>query len=287
MLDMLRAFIIALRPHQWYKNLVVFMGIIFAGDLLDISLWFYVILAFGIFCAASGCLYLINDLIDKERDRLHPKKSQRPIASGRLPESYAIGGIVFLGLLTLIGAYSINRPFLLSTGSFLILGLAYSAALKNIHIVDVITVSSQFVIRAAAGALAINVFVSPWLIVGTFFLALFLVIGKRRDEFLSLATQKTNHRSVLAQGSEGIYNQMLTIAACSLVLCYALYTFLVGKLYMMVTIPLLVYGVFRYMYLIDTSSVGGEPGSSLRDKGLIACLLIWILLVIVILYGTR
>jgi 4-hydroxybenzoate polyprenyltransferase len=280
---MLKDLFISMRPHQWYKNLVLFAGILFSFNLLAISMWFEVILAFLIFCMISGSEYLINDVIDREKDKIHPTKSNRPIASGELSIYYALTTAILLIGIGLYGAYSLNFPFFVSAVSYLLLVVLYSLFLKQYFIIDILTISSGFVIRAIAGCVAIGVIISPWLILCTFFLAFFFALGKRRYELLLMGSVANNHRKVLAGYSSGIMDQMITITTAVLIMSYSLYTFLADNRIMMITIPIVIYGIFRYLSLLYSKDPKGDPEMLFQDRGLLLTFSLWLLLVLIIL----
>lgn len=278
--------IISIRPQQWYKNLILFISIIFSLNILNLGMWFKVILAFVIFCMLSGSEYLFNDIIDRERDRNHPTKHKRPIASGELK---LIPALLF-GVVMIIGAgslsYLINMRFLAISIIYLLLIMIYSLALKEIIIVDLLVISIGFVIRAIAGAIAINVLISPWLIICTFLLALFLALGKRRHEIILLGIEAKNHRKTLEEYSAEILDQMLSITTGALIVSYSMYTFLTNNYYMMITIPIVVYSIFRYVFLIHKKDLGGEPEMLFKDEGMLISMFLWGILVIGALYAT-
>lgn len=282
---MLKELIISMRPKQWYKNLVIFVGIVFSLNLLNLQMWLNVILAFIIFCLFSGSEYVINDILDIERDRKHPKKCRRPIASGKLKLPHALLFVIILISVAMSGAYFINRQFLIISITYLLLILSYSIFLKHLIIVDLLIISTGFVIRAVAGCLAINVSVSPWLIICAFLLALFLVLGKRRHELILLGNDTKNHRRTLEDYSTEILDQMINITTGALIMSYSLYTFRADNTYMMLTIPFAIYGLFRYLFLVHSRNIGGEPETLFRDKGMLISMVLWTVLVILILYG--
>jgi len=281
---MFKEIIISMRPKQWYKNLVLFIGIIFSLNFMDFQLWSNTILGFIIFCVLSGSEYIINDIIDKEKDRKHPKKRKRPIASGRLKVSYALIFAVITVFLALIGAYLINVKFLIISIMFFLLILSYSLVLKHLIIVDILVISIGFVVRAVAGCLAINVFISPWLIICAFLLALFLALGKRRHEMFLLGKKAKTHRKVLKDYSVQMLDQMISIITGALIVSYSLYTFLTDNIYMMLTVPFVIYGLFRYLFLIHMKNFGGEVEIIFKDKGMLICMSLWIVLTLIVLY---
>jgi 4-hydroxybenzoate polyprenyltransferase len=284
---MFKDILISMRPKQWYKNLIIFIGIVFSINLLNFNLWINVISAFVVFCLLSGSIYIINDYSDINKDLNHPKKCKRPIASGRLKKSYALVFSVISIVIALLIAYSVNTPLLLISLIFFGLQLLYSLFLKEIIIVDILVISVGFVIRAIAGSLAITVLVSPWLIICTFLLALFLALGKRKHELILLKDKASNHRKILESYSEDMLDQMTNITTSVLIMSYSLYTFFTQNIYMMTTIPLAFYGIFRYMFLIHRTDVGGEPEMLFKDKGMVISIIIWIALIIGILYFNK
>lgn len=281
---MLKEILITMRPKQWYKNLVIFIGIAFSLNLLNFSLWTIVIAAFVIFCLLSGSIYLINDLLDIEKDREHPKKQKRPLPSGTLkPYQAVLSAVIFIAI-ALIGSYFINLPFMIISLVFFVLMMLYSLYLKQFIIVDILIISTGFVIRAIAGALAISVFVSPWLIICTFLLALFLALGKRRHELFLLGEDAGKHRQSLDGYSTEMLDQMILITTSTLIMSYSLYTFFSGNILMMLTIPFAFYGIFRYLFLIHSENIGGEPEMLFKDRGMLTSIILWILIVVGVLY---
>ena len=283
---MLRYLLISVRPKQWYKNSLLFVGIVFSANILNVSMWATVLLAFIYFCMLSAGEYLINDILDRERDRKHPVKSQRPIASGQLKVSHSFLFALLLIVLALLGAYlTISLNFLLISASYLILVLFYSLVFKRLVIADVLAISTGFVIRAVAGALAITVVISPWLIICTFLLALFLALEKRWHELVTLDSDAEAHRSNLAQYSTRMLEKLICITNGALVVSYLLYTFFAGNIAMLLTAPFAVYGLFRYLYLVHERRYGVEPEEVFKDKAMLINLGIWGLFVVsIILY---
>ena len=284
---MLKYLIISIRPKQWYKNSLLFAGIVFSANMLNASMWATVILAFIYFCMLSAGEYLINDILDRERDRRHPFKSQRPIACGELKASHAAFVAILLIVLALLGSYlTVNLNFLLISGSYLVLTLLYSFIFKHLIIADILVIATGFVIRAAAGCLAINVSISPWLIVCTFLLALFLASEKRWHELRMLADDAAKHRANLSEYSSKMLEQLIGITTGALIVSYLLYTFFAENDAMIVTIPFVFYGLFRYLYLVHQRGVEAEPEAVFKDKAMLINLGIWVLLVVsIILYG--
>jgi len=282
---MLKDLIISMRPKQWYKNLILFVGIVFSMNLLNVQMWLNVIAAFAIFCMLSGSEYIINDILDVEKDRKHPTKRKRLIASGELKKSHALLSAFLMIICGMGGAYVINTSFFVISISYLFLILLYSLVLKHLIIVDLLVISIGFVIRAIAGCLAINVFISPWLIICAFLLALFLALVKRRHELILLAENAKEHRRILEEYSVEMLDQMISITTGALIISYSLYTFLADNNYMMLTIPFAIYGLFRYLFMVHARNFGGETEMIFRDKGMVLSMILWAVLVVLILYG--
>ncbi|RJS76378.1 decaprenyl-phosphate phosphoribosyltransferase [Methanophagales archaeon] len=282
---MIHGMLISLRPEQWYKNLLIFVGIVFSLNLLNIQMWFSVIFAFVIFCMLSGSEYIINDIVDVEKDRRHPVKRKRPIASGELKISHAFVFSLVLIVIALFGAYLVNLKFFCISILFLLLTSLYTLWLKHIILIDILTISTDFVIRAIAGCVAIDIFASPWLIICVFLLALFLALGKRRYELVLLGEEAKQHRKILADYSTEMLDQMISITTGALIMSYSLYTFLADNNYMMLTIPFVIYGLFRYLFLVHARNFGGETEMIFKDKGMVLSMILWAVLVVLILYG--
>ncbi len=307
-----RAAVAAMRPREWTKNLLLFAGILFSGHVLQAMALSRAVLAAAAFCLASGAIYLINDLVDVERDRQHPKKRLRPLASGQLSSTGAIVAAVLalagaLALAVVMGrvplggvpdalrarlwppALALNPnlravvasdPYALLGGStvlftltlvgFVALQFAYSFQLKHIVLVDVFAIAAGFVLRAVAGAVAVAVPISPWLYLCTILLSLFLALAKRRNEVVTLAGGGVAHRLTLQDYSLPLIDQLITIVTAATIMAYSLYTFQSetgGAHYLMLTIPFVIYGIFRYLYLMHARQLGGNPAEVLwRDR---------------------
>jgi 4-hydroxybenzoate polyprenyltransferase len=280
---MLRELVISMRPQQWYKNGLVFVGIIFAQKITEINLWIYPVAAFIVFCLLSGSLYIINDLLDIEKDRIDPQKRGRPIASGRLNRPYALTWAIFLLLVALGGAYFINFPFFISALAYLVLTLSYSLLLKRYSVIDLLAIAGGFVIRPIAGCLAIGAIISPWLIICSFLLALFLGLAKRRHELVTLGDDAKNHREAAREYSSRMLDLLLSSVTGALITAYSVYTFLAHHYFMMFTIPFVVYGLFRYLGLIYSQKYDGKAEIVFKDKGILLCMTLWLIFVVVIL----
>ncbi len=279
----------AIRPKQWTKNLLVFAGLVFTYNLLNAGMLSRVILAFVAFCALSSAGYLWNDLRDIAADRIHPTKRHRPIAAGLVPKPFAVALALALGIVGLLLAWSLGTSFLLVASLYMLLTASYSIWLKHLVLIDVFSISAGFVLRAVGGAVVIGVPVSPWLYVCTVLVSLFLGLGKRRNELELLETGAANHRKNLDQYSLELVDQLILIVASVTIMAYSLYTFSAENLprdhSMMLTIPLVVYGLFRYLYLVRVKREGGAPEDLLlKDPGMLWTAILWVGLSVVVLY---
>jgi len=283
---MLSALIISMRPSQWYKNLIIFIGLIFSYNLFNTELYVHVVLAFIIFCLLSGCVYILNDIKDIEKDKMHPKKKLRPIASGKLPVKFALSFSIITTPVLVYVSFSLNFWFGVITTLYLLQNVLYTFALKDIPIVDILVIAFGFVLRAVAGAVVIDVEVSPWLIVCTFLLAILLAAGKRRHELIIL-DDAAKHRKSAGSYSVEFLDQILNVTTSSLLVSYLLYTFFTGNYSMMLTIPFAFYGVFRYLQLVHIKNFGNNPELILKDLPSIVNLILWSLTAIVALYLVR
>jgi 4-hydroxybenzoate polyprenyltransferase len=283
---------LSLRPGQWSKNLFVFAGLIFGLQLTSVRAVLLATATFAIFCALSGTVYLFNDVADRDADTRHPLKSRRPIAAGLVSTRTAIITAGFLGAIALQASIVISPALGLVSGGYLVLLLAYSAALKHVVILDVLVISAGFVLRAAAGAVAIAVPISPWLLVCTTLLALFLALSKRRHELTLLAGDATEHRPILGEYSPYLLDQMIGVVTASTLMAYAFYATSpetaekFGTDRLAWTIPFVLYGIFRYLYLVHQKRGGGSPAALLlTDKPLLACVALWAVSIVALLYS--
>jgi len=283
-----RAVLVSLRPRQWTKNLLLFAGIIFAAKLGDASRWGEAFAAFAAYCAASSGSYLVNDVRDAAHDRAHPVKRARPIARGELSERLA----QLIAALLVVLAFALVVPFgtasILFLSAFFVLQAVYTLALKHVVLLDVMTIGGLFVLRAAAGAAAVDVRISPWLLLCTALLALFLALAKRRGELVLVGAEATPGRPVLEGYSLALVDQLVTVVAASTVISYCLYTFTARESKaMMITIPFVVFGVFRYLLLMHRRDLGEEPEEVLlRDAPILLCIAGWAATAAVILAVT-
>lgn len=273
----------SVRPSQWVKNVVVFAGLVFSQSYGQFNKVLQSLEAFAVFCALASAVYLFNDIRDRDNDRAHPHKRHRPIAAGRLSIPVAVIAALVLAVAGIWGARTIAQPFFITALLYVGLNVAYSMFLKHVAIIDVMIVALGFVLRAIGGAEAIDVAISPWLIVCTTFLALFLGLGKRRRELVELADQAAEHRKVLSRYSPHLLDQFIGITTASTIVCYALYTLSpatqakFGTDQLIWTLPFVLFGVFRYLYLIHGEDGGGNPTSTLLgDSPLLINSILWL-----------
>lgn len=296
----------AARPRQWVKNFALFAALLLSGQLLNPEAQRNAIYAFLLFCGFSSATYLLNDVFDVERDKLHPFKSKRPIAAGIIPPTLAVIMSLVLILILLPFAYKLSPAFFLSAVFYLILQLLYSAYLKHVILLDVIVIATGFVLRIYAGVWAIDAHLNVWFLLSVTSFALFLAIGKRRSELTLMASQASKHREILTQYPENLLDILTSMFANSTWLTYALFAFqqapiitphrlveVFGNLdlpifeakYFMATVPVVIYAVMRYLYIIYQKKEGESPERVLiTDTPLLSSVLIWLILVIGIIY---
>ena len=289
---MIKPLLRAMRPVQWVKNVFVLAPIVFAERLLDPAIVSRALLAFAAFCLAASAIYLFNDLRDREEDRRHPVKRHRPIASGALSPAVALAAAAVLALLALACALSLGAEFSILLAIYLGTNLLYSSWLKRVVILDVMAVASGYVVRVIAGAVAIAVVVSNWLLLCTIFLALFLILSKRRHEVVLLADEAAGHRAVLGHYSPAFLDQMINVVTAAAVVSYALYAVdddtveRFGSDHLVYTVPLVLFGIFRYLYLTYQKVEARNPTEAiLFDLPSVANLALWGLMVLWIVYG--
>ncbi len=289
-MSLARALVVSLRPHQWIKNLVLLAALTFSKHLFEPDASLRAFLAFAIFCALASCVYLVNDLVDLQRDRLHPLKRSRPLASGALPPYAAQAAAGILVPAALAASLLLGTGFAACATAYLGLGLAYSFVLKHSVILDVLAVAIGFVLRAVAGAFAIGVHFSPWLVVCTLLLALFLALAKRRHELVTL-DDAAAHRLSLADYSASLLDQMIAVVTASCLTAYAFYTLAPETVEkyrterLALTIPFVIYGIFRYLYLVHRRDLGGSPTDVLlTDRPLLVAVALWALAMVLIVY---
>ena len=283
--------LLSLRPAQWTKNLLVFAGLLFGRRLFDLPSVLDAVSAFAVFCVLSGAVYLVNDVADRDSDRQHPLKAQRPIASGALPVPVALGAALALATIALAAAYAIGPAFAVVAATYLALQITYSFPLKHIVIIDVLTIAIGFVLRAVGGAVAVRVEIGHWLLVCTIQLALFIALAKRRHEIVLLADDAVSHRPILGEYTPYLLDQMIGVVTASTLISYVFYTISpetqakFGTAWLGLTIPFPLYGIFRYLYLVHQRQGGGSPADMLlTDRPLLACVALWALTVALIIY---
>jgi len=289
---MLRALLKTMRPRQWTKNAFLFAALVFDGKLFHLADFLRTLAGFGLFCLISSAVYIFNDLLDVEADSQHPVKKNRPIASGKLPMPIAIAAGGILSLISLALGYLLAWQFAVTILVYFVMMLAYSQWLKHVPILDVLILAAGFVLRVHSGTTLITVErFSPWLYVLMTLLALYLGFGKRRAELALLTGDATNHRRVLDGYTIPLLDQFITIVSGTTIVAYSLYTFFrpetPGNHALMLTIPFVIYAIFRYLYLIQVRQIGGEPEEILlSDRPFQISIFIWGLAVLAVFYLT-
>ncbi len=287
---MLKAILKTMRPRQWTKNVFVLAALVFDRQLFTLDSVLRSVGGMLLFCLLSSSVYIINDIRDVEADRQHPTKRNRPIASGKLPVPVAIGTVVVLLAVTFTLAFLLSRQFFIIAALYFAINLAYSLGLKNVLLVDVLIIAAGFVLRVAAGVSLIEVErFSPWLYVVTTLGALYIGFGKRRAEVMLLEQNANQHRKVLDGYTLPFLDQMITIVSSTTVIAYSLYTFSAPNLpsnhAMMLTIPFVLYGIFRYLWLLQVKKEGGAPEEILlSDRPIQVVVLLWVISVLIIFY---
>lgn len=284
------------RPKQWIKNFFVFAPLIFSRHIFDFSFLITSLAAFGIFCLSSSAVYVLNDIMDADADRAHPKKKYRPIASGELSVKAAISYLIFLLVLIAISSFFMKPVFVFVIILYIITNLFYSLKVKSIVLLDVFFISFGFMLRVLGGAAAINVFISSWMILTTIFISLFLAISKRRAELSQVINQDNieKQRKVLRDYTVEFADQLNTIAAAGTIISYALYTVsertvtTFGTEKLIYTTPFVIYGIFRYMYLMHRKNLGESPSSIVtKDIPIMLNVFFWFIACVMIIYKSR
>jgi len=287
---MFKAILKAMRPRQWTKNAFIFAALVFDQQLLLLNPFLRTLAGFGLFCLISSSVYIFNDLADVEADRQHPEKKKRPIASGQLPINVAWSVGIILAVIALTLGYLLEPAFAVVIGLYFMINMAYTKWLKHVPIVDVLVIASGFVLRVIAGVTLINVErFSPWLYVVMTLLSLFLGFGKRRAELILLAQGAASHRKVFDGYTIPLLDQYIMIVSGTTIVAYSLYTFSAPNVpanhSMMLTIPFVVYTIFRYLYLIHVEERGGAPEDILlTDRPFQIAMALWALTVLVVFY---
>jgi 4-hydroxybenzoate polyprenyltransferase len=282
----------AARPHQWLKNAFVFAAPLFGRRLFDPGFGPAAVVAFGAFCLAASGVYLINDVADRDRDRLHPRKRLRPVASGRLGPGAALGAAACLVSVSLAAGFWIGPLLGAIVGVYVVIQVGYSLCLRSIVLVDVFCIASGFVLRVLGGAAAVEVPVSQWLILTTIFLSLFLALCKRRAEAVELAGRTEDHRSTLREYTPEFLDELIAVTTASVVICYGLYTqdprtvHEFGTRSLVFTVPFVLFGVFRYLFLVHRRGRGGSPVmDAVRDVPSVVNAVLWLSATLAILCG--
>lgn len=275
-----------MRPKQWLKNFFVFAAIIFSGKFQNKNIFLLNLGVFALFCLISSAVYVLNDLVDVEKDKQHPDKKNRPIASGKVSKTQAMILELCILCIVLILSYNVNLRILAVLITYYVMNVLYSFKLKNVVIVDVMIITFGFVLRVISGSIVTNVQLSPWLILCTILISLFLALNKRRSEIVTLKDNKSYHRKILEEYSIELIDNMLTIVTPSILMTYCLYTFSsIQSRTMMITIPFVLYGIFRYQYLVSKKNVGGKPEDVFQnDLPFLIDVVLWAILIIVIIY---
>ncbi len=284
----------AMRPQQWTKNVLLFPALLFSQHLFHWRETVLVCAACAVFCMLSSGVYLLNDLLDIESDRAHPLKRHRPLASGALPVPVGIAACAFLSASALAAAFWLSLPFAWTAVAYFLLQVAYTVRLKHVVILDVGCIAAGFVLRAIAGGQVIAVTISSWLLICAMLLSLFLALGKRRHELLLLEDGATAHRRILGEYTLDMLDQMISIVTAATVVCYTFYTVApetvakFGTTRLVFTVPFVLYGIFRYLYLIHRRQMGGSPEKALLNDGAsLVNLVLYGLAVVAILYWLR
>ncbi|TKJ41646.1 decaprenyl-phosphate phosphoribosyltransferase [candidate division LCP-89 bacterium B3_LCP] len=288
---MIIALITAARPRQWTKNLIIFAGLIFSQNFFHIDYLRTSILAFVAFCLAASSVYIINDLKDLEQDRLHPIKKNRPLAAGKVSPIAAVIQSLLLSIISISLAFWLNYNYGLLLTLYWIMMIIYSFRLKHLVIVDILIISMGFIIRAVSGAVVLEVMISRWLLACAIFLSLFLILAKRRIEIVELNADAVNHRAVLEEYGERFLDQMIAAVTACTIISYVLYTVDPGTVEkfqtnsLIWTVPFVIYGIFRYLYLVYQRNLGSRPEMVLlTDKPTMLSVLLWILVSMFIVY---
>jgi 4-hydroxybenzoate polyprenyltransferase len=289
---MMRALLVSLRPHQWTKNLLLFGGLVFSQRLFHLPDVMTCLAAFAAFCLASSGVYLLNDLRDMANDRLHPVKRLRPLASGALhPVSASVVLVILLAAAVALGV-ALGPRFAAIVVAYVVLNVSYSMGLKRVVILDVMLLALGFVLRAVGGAVAIAVPASPWLVLCTLVLAVYVALGKRRHELVMLQSEASSHRATLESYSEQLLDLMMAITGGAAILAYALYTMAEATTIhfkgsqLVLTIPFVIYGVFRYLFLVHKRQGEGDPATLLlTDFPSLLNVVLWVSLVCVLIYA--
>jgi len=281
-----KALLLLMRPKQWTKNLFVFGAIMFSGNFLSAKLLFSNLFVFVMFCLTSSSVYVFNDIVDADKDRKHPVKKHRPIASGKVSKVQGIVLDIILIAFVITFTSKFNIKVLILLIAYVVMNIFYSFILKNVVIIDVMIITAGFVMRLVSGGVATNVQLSPWIILCTILLSLFIALNKRKSEIISMKENSTKTRKILEEYSVELIDKMLTIVTPSILMAYCLYTFQsIQNRSMMFTIPFVLYGIFRYEYLMGKENIGGKPEDIFtKDVPFLINIVCWFLTVIIVIY---
>lgn len=275
-----------MRIRQWYKNAIVLIALIFSGNAFNFEMYPEALLAFAVFCLISSATYIVNDIIDRRSDLRHPSKKNRPIASGRIGTIPAVLAAAFLYVFAMIpAALLLNAATVLMLIAYVATSLLYDFYFRKVPIVDVVVISFGFVYRALAGAAAISVPASPWLVMVAFLLALFLAISKRRHELSLLKDEAAKHRMILGAYSVQLLDSMLLVTSAAVVMSYAIYTSVSAHPYLMITNAFVFIGIFRYFQMVYVNKFSGEAEMIFKDRLMVADILLWAASAIAIIAG--
>lgn len=286
-MNKISGYIAIARPKQWIKNLFVFGAMVFARHVFDVGYVKMVSMAFLCFCLISSSVYILNDIVDAKKDMLHPKKKYRPIASGLIGRMEALGILFVLAPCAIGLSFFLDIYFGIVVLLYFINNVFYSLKVKNMVILDVMSIAMGFLLRVIGGALVIRIYISPWILLCTLLLSLFLGFSKRRNELVTLSGNADKHRQILEEYSLEFIDNMLSIVTASTVMAYSLYTFSSDNTnyYMMITIPFVLYGIFRYQYIVYKKNEGGSPEETvMSDIPLVINIILWVLASVIILY---
>jgi len=282
----MKYFIKAMRPNQWIKNFFIFAGLIFSGNLFNVDLVIRSIGVLFLFCLVAGSSYIINDVLDLESDRKHKEKAQRPLAAGQLKVSHGLTGAVIIVLVAIATSFVLGFNFAMVLITYFLMNLLYSLYLKKLVIIDVLVISLGFVLRVLGGILAIGAVPTPWIIMCTIFLSLFIALCKRKQEIVFLEKDTSLHRGILKKYTLTYLDQLINFSSTATVFSYVMFTAISGRnINLMYTIPFVLYGVMRYMYLVFVEKKTFSPTDALmQDQPLQRTVIIWLFSIILILY---
>ncbi|MAF37077.1 hypothetical protein CL622_08240 [archaeon] len=281
----LRKYLSLIRIYQWYKNLVIFLPLFFLGDFFNVTGIILTVLGFICLCLVSSSNYIFNDILDRHKDRLHPEKKTRPIASGEVGVFKGFILAMILLVISLWLAFGLSIYFFLTVASLFSLTTIYSLVLKNEPFIDILLIGVNFVLRAIGGTFILDATISPWLIICTFFLSLFLSVSKRRADLMYLGEKAAEHKPVLKFYNKSITNSLLSVITTTLIISYTLYSFSDKIPYAIITLPVAMYAIFRFLQLsYSGSKIARRPHLVIHDVRLVLAIIVWVLLLGVLIY---